>query len=589
MKIEEQSINLHTLKKIIKNKSIRTLFQPIVSLVDGSVLGYEALSRGPKDSSLERPDILFKMAEDYGLIWELEYLCRIRALENASKQKISKMLFINVDPKVIYDEKFKSGFTREFITEYNLNPQNIIFEITERTLIEDYKTFKGTMDNYTNQGYKIALDDTGAGYSGLRMIAETNPQYIKIDMELIRDIDKKPINQALVKALREFAYATNMDIIAEGIETINELRAIINLGVKYGQGFLLQRPSEELGEITLEVKNIIAKFQKLEHMLAYYSSNNIPIGDLARVEKYISPESPGKIVNDVFSNNVHIQGIPVADHGGSVVGLVMRNGFYARLATQYGNAVYMNRPIKLLMNGNPLKVDYQTPLAQVSNIAMNRKDENLYDYIIITKEGKYHGVITVKELLDYTTKLELDNAKHSNPLTGLPGNVVIEDRLKRIIHERQDCYVIYYDLDNFKAYNDVYGFENGDKILKLQANIIQENISEAKTKYHFVGHVGGDDFISIIACEGIEDILKNIIEAFDRKVVDFYSYDDLARGCIISNNRKGEVECFPIVSISIAGTNITKHKFISNDELGEFLSDIKGKCKRKPGSCYIIE
>jgi len=261
MNSQEYITNLNSLQQIIKNKNIRTLFQPIISLTDGNILGYEALSRGPFGSELERPDALFKAAEEHNLVWEVEYLCRIKAFESASKQKIGKMLFINVDPKIIYNEKFKSGFTSDFIKEYDINPRNIIFEITEKSSVEDYKVFRRIIDNYTNQGYKIALDDTGAGYSGLRMIAETNPQYIKIDMELIRDIDKKPINQALVKALKEFASATNMDIIAEGIETKNELKTIIDIGIKYGQGYLLQKPMEILLEIKVAVIDMIEEYQ----------------------------------------------------------------------------------------------------------------------------------------------------------------------------------------------------------------------------------------------------------------------------------------------------------------------------------------
>lgn len=590
MNSQEYITNLNSLQQIIKNKNIRTLFQPIISLTDGSILGYEALSRGPVGSELERPDALFKAAEEHNLVWEVEYLCRIKAFESASKQKISKMLFINVDPKIIYNEKFKSGFTSDFIKEYDINPRNIIFEITEKSSVDDYKVFRRIIDNYTNQGYKIALDDTGAGYSGLRMIAETNPQYIKIDMELIRDIDKKPINQALVKALKEFAYATNMNIIAEGIETKNELKTIIDLGIKYGQGYLLQKPIEILSEIKTSVIDMIENYQKVHHMLSYYSANNVQIGDLARVEKPISPETYGKTVNNIFSKTPHIQGIPITDSEGNVAGLVMRNAFYAKLATQYGNAVYMNRPINLVMDSNPLKVKYNTPLSQVSNIAMNRKDENLYDYIIITTEDKkYYGVITVKEILDYITKLELDNAKHSNPLTGLPGNVIIEERLNKVIKEEINCYVMYYDLDNFKPYNDIYGFENGDKILKLQAKIIQESIAEQKTGYHFLGHIGGDDFISIVACEDIEKLLDDIIKKFDRKVKTFYNKKHLLSGYIESLNRNGKKEKFPIISISIAVTNTLKKSYNSSDDLGEYLSEVKKRCKKIMGSCYIID
>jgi len=254
-----------SIDSIIEHEQIRTFFQPIVSLKDASIIGYEALSRGPKGSRLEQPGMLFGAAAESNRLWELEYLCRRKAIERSKEICKNKKIFINVDPKVILDEKYKIGFTKEFLAKNDMDPTNIIFEITERTCVEDYRGFLRVINNYTEQGYEIAIDDTGAGYSGLRMLAEIHPQYIKIDMELVRDIDKKRINQALIKALRDFADSTGMNVIAEGIETIDELNTLIGLNVEYGQGYLLQRPSEELKELDQSIINIIISSQEYLH------------------------------------------------------------------------------------------------------------------------------------------------------------------------------------------------------------------------------------------------------------------------------------------------------------------------------------
>jgi len=251
-----------SIDSIIEYEQIRTFFQPIVSLKDASILGYEALSRGPAGSLLEQPNILFKAAAESNRLWELEYLCRLKAIERSIGISGTKKLFINVDPKVILDERYKIGFTKELLAANGIDPTNIIFEITERTCVEDYRGFFTVISNYTDQGYEIAIDDTGAGYSGLRMLAEIHPQYIKIDMELVRDIDKKRINQALIKALRDFADSTGMAVIAEGIETGEELNTLIQLGVGYGQGYLLQRPSEQLEDLDFNIKVLIRSRQK---------------------------------------------------------------------------------------------------------------------------------------------------------------------------------------------------------------------------------------------------------------------------------------------------------------------------------------
>ncbi len=248
---------------VLENDQIMTLFQPIISLKDGSILGFEALSRGPKNTDLENPGILFDLARVYGKLWELEFLCRIKALEKASKNNHNFNIFINVDPDIINDEKFKKGFTKEFLEKFEINPENIIFEITEKNSVADIQSFKKLIDHYKDQGYKIAIDDTGSGYSGLKLITDIHPHFIKLDMNLIRNVDKDGVKYSLIKTLYEFCLVTNIKVIAEGIETENEMNALIDIGIDYGQGYLIQRPSDEVIEISQEIiQHIKARNQK---------------------------------------------------------------------------------------------------------------------------------------------------------------------------------------------------------------------------------------------------------------------------------------------------------------------------------------
>lgn len=272
-KTSDNAINyeLLELERILINEDISTVFQPIVSLKDGKVIGYECLSRGPANSPLHAPDKLFNTAVTYHRLWDLELLCRVKAIERARNIGEDKFLFINVDPHILKDEKFKKGFTKEFLAKHNMSPETIIFEITEKTSIEDYKTFKGALENYMEQGYKIAIDDTGSGYSGLKMLVETKPHYVKIDMDLIRDIDKDSFKQELIKCFVSLAAVTRMKLIAEGIETREELLTLIDLGVYAGQGYFLQRPAETFRGISDDIKDIIVKHNKL-------NENNFIVG-----------------------------------------------------------------------------------------------------------------------------------------------------------------------------------------------------------------------------------------------------------------------------------------------------------------------
>ncbi|MDF2501477.1 MAG: diguanylate cyclase/phosphodiesterase with domain containing protein [Anaerosporomusa subterranea] len=575
------------LRDIINNRRIKTVFQPIVSLTDAVILGYEALSRGPSGSPLEQPDQLFATAAACDLLWELDLLCRFRALEMAGKIMEKHLLFLNVDPKIINDPRFQKGLTRGYLKSSQTDVLGIVFEITEKTAIQDYKGFRRILDNYTSQGYQIALDDTGSGYSGLTLLAETRPQYVKLDIELVRNIDKDSLKQALIKALSQFANATNIKLVAEGIETINELNTLIDIGVHYGQGFLLQRPSPDILELGSDIIQHIQERNDVKQRELFYSPLTAPIGEIARLDLPFSPQAAGQEIIKYFNNNPEIQGIPIVD-GDRPIGLLSKNEFLGRLATQYGVAVYMNRPVHLLMDNKPLIVDYKTPLDQVSKSAVARSDENMYDYIIVTKDNAYYGITTVKALLERTTQLELTRAKYSNPLTGLPGNFLIEQELKRVVAGEQDYAVLYFDLDNFKAYNDIYGFENGDKILFLTAKVIQASLNQRQQTDTFFGHIGGDDFVAVVRNENIAGLCEDIIEAFDQQVVECYSERDRNRGFIVSKNRHGFDEQFPLVAISIGVVTGKKNSFRNHFQLGEAASLVKKRCKLTWTSCYHI-
>lgn len=267
------------LEYILENKQIRTVFQPIISLRNGSILGHEALSRITCESEIKTPDTLFNVADENNRLWELEMLCRTKAFEAAYKLMVPpyrKKLFINVNPNLMHDESFKKGFTRDFLNEYKITPNNLIFEITERNAISDMCGFKKTIEHYKSQDYQIAIDDLGSGYSGLNLISDVKPNYIKLDMNLIRGIDRDKIKSAILKGMVEFSKASNIFLIAEGIETVEELEKLVNLGVQYGQGYLIQKPNPEILEINKDILNVLKdlnmKKAYLSNILNYYQS-----------------------------------------------------------------------------------------------------------------------------------------------------------------------------------------------------------------------------------------------------------------------------------------------------------------------------
>lgn len=580
------SIYLKELNNIIANQLITSVYQPIVSLRDGSVLGYEALSRGPAYSILASPDKLFETAAKHNKSWKLDYLCRKTAITTAKKMLTNELLFLNVEPNILYDKRFHQGTTKKLLDKHALDSDNIIFEVTEKTAIDDYTNFRAILDNYRNQGYRIALDDVGSGYSGLTLLSKTAPQFIKIDIELIKNIHTDKTKQAIVKALVDVSNATHMTIIAEGIEKKEELLTLITLGVQYGQGFYLSRPATKFHKLDSELIQFIKNAYLKKEDFTRNTRLSTPISEIATRQVYFSSTTLGKeILEYLHTNHDHMDIIIVDDN--KPVGLISREFFLSNLATNYGMSIYSNRPVKLLINTNPLILEYTTPVEQATKAAMARTSDHIYDSIIITKNDEYFGITTIKALLEITTKIELNRAKNANPLTGLPGNQIIDWESTRYISHLIPFSAIYIDLDNFKVYNDVYGYDAGDTVLTTTANILSACLKRTCSE-HFLGHIGGDDFITFIPTVDVEVICKNIIDQFAKESKTFYSLEHQKQGYVTAKNRSDKIEQFPLMTISLAVVVVNKNEKITSKKLAAKAAEVKKICKETWENNFVV-
>lgn len=253
--------------KILERKAIYPVFQPIVNLQTGRVSGYEALSRIDRSSTTLTISDLFVIAEQLGCVWKLEKLCRNKALKAAVEKPENVKLFLNVDGNIIQDKAFIQGFTNRKAMKAGVPASDIVFEITERSDIENYQILQQIMKHYADQGYEIALDDVGAGHSGLNRVVNTTPDYLKADIELVRDIHKYKKKEIMMKLLLDYCNATGAILIAEGIETVQKLECLHSLGVHYGQGFFLGKPERAFGNISAESEEILERLNRRKNIL----------------------------------------------------------------------------------------------------------------------------------------------------------------------------------------------------------------------------------------------------------------------------------------------------------------------------------
>lgn len=176
-----------------------------------------------------------------------------------------------------------------------------------------------------------------------------------------------------------------------------------------------------------------------------------------------------------------------------------------------------------------------------------------------------------------------------SPLTNLPGNVQIQAEMKKRLLKKESFVMLYIDLDNFKAYNDVYGFVKGDEIIKFTARTIVKNVHALKNNDCFVGHIGGDDFVAIISKTNYDEICQNIINEFDSEILNYFTEEDRKRGYIEVANRRGILEDFPLTAISIGVVDVEPDRFDNILEIGEVGAQVKHSAKTILGSSYVID
>jgi EAL domain-containing protein (putative c-di-GMP-specific phosphodiesterase class I)/GGDEF domain-containing protein len=239
------------LQKIILTEGIRTVFQPICHVHSRSIMGYEALTRGPAGTLFESPLSLFTTAAEVGLSFELDRLCRLKAIASSKLLPDGSKIFINTLPNTIQDPELLGERLTALLRGTGKTPENFVLEINERVAIENFETFRTTIQPYLDLGMSIAIDDAGTGYSSLEAIVELKPRYLKSDLSIVRGIHLSPIKQEMLKMLCVLADKTNSIVIVEGVEQPEEAEVLAQMNIPFAQGYYYARPApaEELSVI----------------------------------------------------------------------------------------------------------------------------------------------------------------------------------------------------------------------------------------------------------------------------------------------------------------------------------------------------
>jgi len=578
--------------------------QPIVNIHSGAVYGFEALLRGLEGTGFTAIHEVFDAAFAEGVLYALDYRLREKALtlfrdldcRNGGK------LFYNLDNRVAEMPDYSPGNTMLLLERLGLEPSSIVFEVSERHEFSDYDAVRKVLAQYKSQDFRIALDDFGAGFSGLQLLYFAEPDLLKIDRFFIDGIDANPRKRLFAERIVSLAHLMGVHVVAEGVETEREFHACRKIGCDLVQGYLIARP-------TIDVTLLSERYRLVGDLVDGDRRNNVGRKgtDAEPLISRLNPIKPVRVgepildVLDRFRLEDAPATIPVLDNNGECMGVLHERDFRKFVYSPFGISLLKHAASTEPFAGLLSRVPVSDVTADIRTIQELFLASSLAEGVVVYEDGKYLGFLDARSILAAASEKDLVDARDQNPLTKLPGNA----RLDAFMGEACEnagivTYLCYFDFNDFKPFNDRYGFRRGDRVILLFADILRDYASR---NGWFIAHIGGDDFFAgipfqVAECEGpagqwkTESLLREVLDRFAGSVVSFYDEKDRVNGWIEAMDRSDNLRRFPILSVSVGvlrlcvGDGLPGDAFLQPENLGEVLATLKKKAKLSRGYAY---
>ena len=568
------------LAALMRGKGLSPVFQPIVSLRDGRIHAHEALIRGPQGSAFHAPDALFAAAAWESLNFEFESFCVVTALDRWGTLLETGRLFVNISAEVLVQLVKRCGrdVLLELISGLGVVPRMLVLEITEHERVTDMDCLASVVAEIRLAGVSLALDDFGDGRSSLRLWSQLKPEIVKIDKYFTKDISQHADKLKTIQALQQIAAIFGTALVAEGIETEDDLRVMRDLGIAYGQGYLLGRPAPLPRELTearaLEVLQ--------DRRVAVYPEPRravSPAGQLDRIAVTQAPVVGLSTTNDelanLFSKHKDIHAVAVID-GTRPVGLINRTRFMNEYSKLYYREVWGRKSCRVHANLEPRLIERKHKVDELIGILTSDDQRYLADGFIVTDNGRYVGLGTGEQLVRAVTETRIEAARPANPPTFLPGNIPISQHIERLLSSGVEFVACYADLNNFKPFNDQYGYWRGDEMIRLVARLA---LAHCDPQRDFVGHVGGDDFIILYQSADWQQQCQRIGAEFAHEAIALFDAPARQAGGIHAEDRFGVSRFFPLTTISIGAVKIQGDEFSNAEQVASAAARAKHDAK----------
>ena len=565
---------------ILQERLLRPRYQPVVDLSHSRIYGHESLIRGPADTALHFPDALFAEARRQGLHPQLELASFRAGAQGFQDNDAAGKLFLNLSGSALihYWTLWGDDMPLRLLKDCTLPPSSIIVELTEQDPLSDHMDELGSAFACLREcGMRIALDDYGVGNSNLQLWSEMQPDLVKIDRYFFEGIGQSDRKQNMVRAILKVAQHLGTAIVAEGIETAEDLAVVRELDIRYAQGWFLGRPEETLlTELTAPLRD----------SLRVRSPAPLSQRSAGGTAASLRVEAPAALLNQHTNDDVHrlfiehksMHAVAVVDGDNRPVGIINRRDFSEHYAQRYTRELFGRDACSTFMNGEPVLVDLNVSIDQLSHVLISEDQRYLMDGLIITRDGRYDGLATGETLVRSVTEMRIEAARYANPLTSLPGNIPISRHIATLLEDAADFTICYGDLNNFKPFNDVYGYWRGDDMIMLTAEVVKRHCDPLRD---FVGHVGGDDFVVLFRSLDWVQRVQRIIAEFNEQAMDLYDDQGRHNGGIEAEDRYGVPRFFPFVTLGVGALTVTPSlcERIRPEDIASAAAHVKHKVK----------
>ncbi len=582
--------SLHSeLQQVIERDLLVAHFQPIVDLSSGAVYGHEALIRGPEGSPLEFPDALFAAGRQEGLTVELEVCCALRALKDWGVQALPGKLLLNMSADAlsrVVDDFDMEGSLRNF-SDCGVRPENVIIELTEHERVSELDALKRAITLLRRHKVGIALDDFGDGRSSLRLWSEIQPEVVKIDKYFTHNVHVLPEKLQTIRAMLLLAENLGACLVAEGIECDDELRVLRDLGISYGQGWLLGRPAAQGVTQPLPAAQRVLSSNDIAVLpeLRRAGGSGVVASQLCRELPTVGVATTHEQLYRLFCEDEHLHAVALVDQQQKPVALIDRTQFTSRWAKPFFNELYGKKPCGLFANHAPLIMDADTGIDALTAVLTSSDQRYLSEGFIVTRGGRYLGLGTGQQLVRSVTEARIEAARHANPLTFLPGNIPISQHIARLLASGREFVAAYADLNQFKPFNDQYGYWRGDEMIRLLARAIVQHCDPQRD---FVGHVGGDDFVVLFQSSDWESRCEAIVNGFNEKALSLFDEEALKAGGIMAEDRHGDMRFHPCTTLSIGAVRVAAGTVCRAEAVANAAATAKREAKHGSHKVYVM-